>query len=78
MRGRLLLRRSAIVAQLNIGTGFLEFGASGYAAFVREYARSEEADGDYGNAAEDYALLSDKDAAFAALEKHFPTEPDSF
>ena len=54
------------------------FDKSGYAAFVREYARSEEADGDYGNAADDYAMLGDKDAAFAALEKAFPDRTGLF
>ncbi len=54
------------------------FNQSGYAAFAREYARQEDADGDYGDAADDYALLGDKNAAFAELEKAFPGRTQLF
>jgi len=47
-------------------------------AIVRETARSEETDGHYGDAADDYAMLSDKDAAFAALEKASPNRSGVF
>jgi len=48
------------------------FNKSGYAAFNREFARNDEADGNYGDVADDYATLGDKDAAFTELEKAFP------
>jgi hypothetical protein len=48
------------------------FAKAGYAAFLREAARSEEAKRDYDEAAGDYAVLGDKSAAFASLEKAFP------
>ncbi|HXP45546.1 MAG TPA: protein kinase [Candidatus Acidoferrales bacterium] len=44
----------------------------GYGAFLRETARREHAEGNYDDAAGDYAMLGDKDAAFAALERAFP------
>jgi tetratricopeptide (TPR) repeat protein len=44
----------------------------GYGAFLRETARREHVVGNYDDAAGDYAMLGDKDAAFAALERAFP------
>jgi serine/threonine protein kinase/tetratricopeptide (TPR) repeat protein len=48
------------------------FKKGGYGAFLRETVRHEEADGNYDDAAGDYAVLGDKNAAFAALEKALP------
>jgi eukaryotic-like serine/threonine-protein kinase len=45
------------------------FKKDGYEALLRETARREQAEGDYDDAAGDYAILGDKNAAFAALEK---------
>ena len=44
---------------------------SGYPGYLRRAAKDREADGRYYMAAEKYARLGDKDAAFAALEKVF-------
>jgi hypothetical protein len=40
-------------------------------AYLRIDAKNSEADGDYSGAASDYAMLGQKDAAFAALEKAY-------
>jgi tetratricopeptide (TPR) repeat protein len=48
------------------------FNKRGYEAFLREIARLEEAEGHHDDAAGDYAVLGNKNAAFAALEKEFP------
>jgi TolB-like protein/tetratricopeptide (TPR) repeat protein/predicted Ser/Thr protein kinase len=45
------------------------FKKSGYTGYLRKHARDAEAEGDHYGAAVDYAMLGDKDAAFAALEK---------
>jgi hypothetical protein len=42
---------------------------SGYQGYLRKEARDKEAGGDYYGAAEDYAVLGAKDAAFVALER---------
>jgi hypothetical protein len=47
------------------------FEKSGYAVYLRQDAREAEAQGDYREVAGDYAMLGEKDAAFAALEKAF-------
>jgi len=47
------------------------FNKGGYKAFLRLDIRRSETNGDYSSVAEDYALLGEKDAAFAALEKAF-------
>ncbi len=44
---------------------------SGYTGYLRKDAKDREAEGDYYYAAEDHAMLGEKDAAFAALEKAF-------
>ena len=49
------------------------FQKSGYNGYLREDAKDSEATGDYSAAAADYAMLGDKNAAFAALEKAFGT-----
>ena len=48
------------------------FEKEGYGAFLRETARREQAEGNYDDAAGDYAMLGDKNAAFAALDKAIP------
>jgi len=48
------------------------FKKGGYGAFLRETARQEQAEGNYDAAADDYALLGNKNAAFAALEEALP------
>jgi tetratricopeptide (TPR) repeat protein len=45
------------------------FEKSGYAPYLRQDAREAEAQGDYREVAGDHAMLGEKDAAFAALEK---------
>ena len=45
------------------------FQKSGYQGYLRKRARDFEHDGDFYAAADDYALLGEKDAAFANLEK---------
>ena len=45
---------------------YQEFGYKGY---LREDAKDRLTDGDYADAADDYAMLGDKDAAFSLLEK---------
>ena len=48
------------------------FEKGGYKAYLRLDIRRSETNGDYrGSVAEDYAMLGEKDAAFAALEKAF-------
>jgi tetratricopeptide (TPR) repeat protein len=47
------------------------FATSGYRGFLKRDAAYYEAQHDYNSAAGDYALLGDKDAAFAALNKAF-------
>lgn len=44
---------------------------SGYTGYLRKDAKDRETGGEYYYAAEDYALLGEKDAAFADLEKAF-------
>jgi hypothetical protein len=39
--------------------------------YLRKTAKDSEAEGDYDRAAGNYAMLGEKDAAFAALEKEF-------
>ena len=45
------------------------FEKSGYKGYLRKDAKDNEAEGNYYGAAGDYAMLGEKDAAFAALEK---------
>jgi serine/threonine protein kinase/tetratricopeptide (TPR) repeat protein len=47
------------------------FERSGYKGYLRIDAKNREAEGDPYSAATDYAMLGEKDAAFAALEKAF-------
>jgi hypothetical protein len=47
------------------------FEKRGYAGYLRKDAKDNEAAGDHQHAAADYAMLGEKDAAFAALEKAF-------
>jgi serine/threonine protein kinase/tetratricopeptide (TPR) repeat protein len=47
------------------------FEKSGYAGYLRKAANYSEAEGHYYRGAGDYAMLGEKDAAFAALEKAF-------
>jgi hypothetical protein len=47
------------------------FEKSGYTGFLRADAKYSESKNDYFGAAGDYAMLGDKHAAFAALEKAF-------
>ncbi len=54
------------------------FEKSGYSGYLRKEAAHCEAQGDYECAAADYAVLGDKDAAFAALEKAFATRRQMF
>ena len=46
---------------------------SGYTGYLRKDVKDREAEGAYYLAAEDHAMLGEKDAAFAALEKAFAT-----
>jgi tetratricopeptide (TPR) repeat protein len=54
----------------------LAFEKSGYRGFLKQDARHSEAQHDFSSAAADYAMLGDKDAAFAALEKAFSHRAD--
>ena len=45
------------------------FEKSGYRAYLRKDAKDSDAAGDYFGAAKDYALLGEKDAAFALLQR---------
>jgi tetratricopeptide (TPR) repeat protein len=47
------------------------FEKQGYVGYLRKGAKDSEAEGDYYRAAADYAMLREKDSAFAALEKAF-------
>jgi TolB-like protein/Tfp pilus assembly protein PilF len=47
------------------------FKTSGYSGFLKKDAAYSEAQHDYNSAAGDYAMLGDKDAAFANLNKAF-------
>jgi hypothetical protein len=47
------------------------FEKSGYKGYLLYDAKDSETEGDYDLAAADYAMLGDKNAAFAALEKAF-------
>jgi len=47
------------------------FQKSGYTGYLREDAKNSEAEGNYYQAATEYAMLREKDSAFAALEKGF-------
>jgi len=47
------------------------FETSGYPGYLRKTAKDCEAEGEYYNAAAKYAMLGEKDAAFADLEKEF-------
>jgi serine/threonine protein kinase len=47
------------------------FEKSGYTGYLRKSAQDSEAKGDYYRAAGNYAMLDEKGAAFAALEKEF-------
>jgi serine/threonine protein kinase/tetratricopeptide (TPR) repeat protein len=49
------------------------FDKGGYKAYLRLDIRHSETNRDYEPVAEDYAMLGEKDAAFAALEKAFAT-----
>jgi hypothetical protein len=49
------------------------FDTSGYRGFLKTYARIVEAEGYYYREARAYAMLREKDAAFAALEKALNT-----
>ena len=54
------------------------FEKSGYGGYLRKEAAQCEARGNYECVATDYAVLGDKDAAFAALEKAFATRRQMF
>jgi TolB-like protein/tetratricopeptide (TPR) repeat protein/predicted Ser/Thr protein kinase len=54
------------------------FEKSGYNGFLKKQAAHCEAGGDYECVASDYAMLGDKDAAFAALEKMFAARRQMF
>jgi tetratricopeptide (TPR) repeat protein len=45
------------------------FEKAGYKGYLRKNAKDAEAEGEYFGAAEKYAMLGEKDAAFAALEQ---------
>jgi tetratricopeptide (TPR) repeat protein len=45
------------------------FKTSGYSGYLLRDASDSEAEGAYGDAAADYAMLGQKEAAFAALDK---------
>jgi serine/threonine protein kinase/tetratricopeptide (TPR) repeat protein len=45
------------------------FDKQGYVGYLRKAVKDREVEGDYYGAAADYAMLGDKDSAFAALEK---------
>jgi serine/threonine protein kinase/tetratricopeptide (TPR) repeat protein len=47
------------------------FKKQGYTGYLRKAAKDSDAKGDYYFSASNYAMLGDKDAAFAALEKGF-------
>jgi len=47
------------------------FQRLGYPGYLREDAKSSDANGNFGTSAADYAVLGEKDAAFAALDKAF-------
>ena len=47
------------------------FEQSGYKGYLLKDAKDMETEGDYNSAAGDYAILGDKNAAFAVLEKAF-------
>jgi TolB-like protein/Tfp pilus assembly protein PilF/predicted Ser/Thr protein kinase len=47
------------------------FKKQGYTGYLRKTARDADAEGDYYLSASNYAMLGEKDAAFAALEKGF-------
>jgi len=47
------------------------FERSGYTGYLAKDAKDAEAGGDYAGAAADYAMLGDRNAAFAELEKAF-------
>jgi tetratricopeptide (TPR) repeat protein len=47
------------------------FEVSGFAGYLKKDAKDADAERDYYRAAGNYALLEDKDAAFAALEKEY-------
>ena len=52
------------------------FEQSGYRGFLKKDAAHFEAQRDYNGAAASYAILGDKNAAFAALEKAFAKRTD--
>jgi serine/threonine protein kinase/tetratricopeptide (TPR) repeat protein len=54
------------------------FEKSGHGGYLRKEAAQCEARGNYECVATDYAMLGDKDAAFAALEKAFATRSQMF
>jgi TolB-like protein/Tfp pilus assembly protein PilF len=47
------------------------FEKQGYAGYLRKSAKDSNVEGNYYRAAGNYAMLDEKDAAFAALEKEF-------
>lgn len=47
------------------------FKQQGYSGYLRKTAKDGDAEGDYYLSASNYAMLGEKDAAFAALEKAF-------
>jgi hypothetical protein len=47
------------------------FEKSRYRGYLRKAAKDSEAEDDYYRGAGNYAMLEEKDAAFAALEKEF-------
>src|SRR5207302_4849707 len=47
------------------------FKKQGYSGYLRRSAKDGSAEGDYDLSAGNYAMLNEKDAAFAALEKGF-------
>jgi len=54
------------------------FEKSGYNGFLKKEAAHCEAEGDYECIASDYAMLGDKDKAFAALGKAFSSRSGMF
>jgi len=52
------------------------FERSGYEGYLRADAKHSESTDDYNGAAADYAMLGEKSAAFAMLEKAFPNRTD--
>ena len=54
------------------------FEKQGYQGYLRNDAKYNEGIGDYSSAAADHAMLFEKDAAFAALERAFRARSGDF